>query len=399
MNNWIFQANPDSFDIDSYITGNVPILWTVRQKHYQTQMSIGDRVFLWRSRGTRNENKFYGVVAEGKLSSSPFEIEGNAPHLWRNDTDDSQISLRVEIELTNIAIENRKVIQSKWLENDPITSNLKILKMRSLTNYLIENSEAERISHLLSNTGNDWSRKECIAALKTYYDTKGQVLSQLPGSPISNTALLIGRVVSGTYNKLLNFRYLDPEDSRTGLSNINQRDREVWNEFYDNERGMLKISELNQIYSTLFINPIRHQSTTLSGSTFVEAPNDDPEHFQMSARRARRGQGQFRNNLLEKYGRKCVITGKGPEEVLEAVHILSHAESGINELDNGLLMRADIHHLFDEKLISINPDTKVIEVDTRLRDTDYWQYNGNEIRRRVDGSQISDSFLRERNNG
>ena len=45
--------------------------------------------------------------------------------------------------------------------------------------------------------------------------------------------------------------------------------------------------------------------------------------------------------------------------------------SGINELDNGLLMRADLHHLFDDGLLSINPVTKGIELDHRLQNTSY----------------------------
>jgi predicted restriction endonuclease len=99
---------------------------------------------------------------------------------------------------------------------------------------------------------------------------------------------------------------------------------------------------------------------------------------------------------LNAYGSKCSITGEGPEEALEAVHIVPHAESGINELDNGLLMRADLHHLFDDGLLSINSETRNIELDDRLQNTSYWQFNGTELRLRSNGTQISSKYLRQR---
>ena len=291
---------------------------------------------------------------------------------------------------------NRQVIQNKWLVEDPVTSALTILRMRNQTNYLIKESESKRISHLISRTGEDWERQECIAALKAYCSTYGRPISKLSGSPVSDASLLIGRAVSGVYNKVLNFRHLDPRDSRAGLPNINAIDRTVWNEFYDVTRSQIMERELNDAHSALFFNKIQDSGQRISYREFGDAPNDDLIELQTFARRVRRGQRAFRDNLLLAYGSECSITGEGPEEVLEAIHIVPHAESGINELDNGLLMRADLHHLFDDGLLSINPDTKNIEIDERLLNTSYWQFNGVRLRLRVDGTQISSNYLRQR---
>ena len=268
--------------------------------------------------------------------------------------------------------------------------------MRNQTNYLIKESESKRISHLISRTGEDWERQECIAALKAYCSTYGRPISKLSGSPVSDASLLIGRAVSGVYNKVLNFRHLDPRDSRAGLPNINAIDRTVWNEFYDVTRSQIMERELNDAHSALFFNKIQDSGQRISYREFGDAPNDDLIELQTFARRVRRGQRAFRDNLLLAYGSECSITGEGPEEVLEAIHIVPHAESGINELDNGLLMRADLHHLFDDGLLSINPDTKNIEIDERLLNTSYWQFNGVRLRLRVDGTQISSNYLRQR---
>ncbi len=104
---------------------------------------------------------------------------------------------------------------------------------------------------------------------------------------------------------------------------------------------------------------------------FGKAPNDNVNELQTFARRVRRGQQRFRDNLMRAYQCSCVVTGPGPGEVLEAVHIEPHAESGINKLGNGLLMRADIHVLFDAHLLGIDPRSMEIVVNGKLKDTLY----------------------------
>lgn len=97
------------------------------------------------------------------------------------------------------------------------------------------------------------------------------------------------------------------------------------------------------------------------------------------------------------YGGLCVLSDHGPEEVLEAAHILPHAESGINKLDNGLLMRADIHSLFDAHLIKIDPMTLKVLVDPSLHDIPcYRVFHGKVLRARKDGSQVSRKYLQKR---
>ena len=299
----------------------------------------------------------------------------------------------VRISLTNKSIGNRRVVRSGWLAEDPIASQIVILRMRNQTNYPITEQESRRISQLVSNTGNDWTRNECIAALKVHCATYEKPLSRLSRSPVSDTALLLGRAVTGVYNKVLNFRHLDPRDERAGLPNINAMDRSVWAEFYNTDSNRVMENKLNEAYSQIYFGKIVTPRSHSSYKDFGDAPNDDPTELQNFAKRVRRGQTAFRDNLLRAYGRACAITGEGPEEALEAVHIVPHSESGINELNNGLLLRADPHHLFDDNLLKINPTSLNVGLDDRLRDTSYWQYNGAQLRHRTDGSQISTRYL------
>ena len=66
-------------------------------------------------------------------------------------------------------------------------------------------------------------------------------------------------------------------------------------------------------------------------------------------------------------------------DVLEAAHIRPYAHEGTNSVNNGLLLRADIHVLFDLRLLSINPSTKKIYCAKRLRASQYAALNGKKI--------------------
>lgn len=78
--------------------------------------------------------------------------------------------------------------------------------------------------------------------------------------------------------------------------------------------------------------------------------------------RERRGQQQFRDSLRERYGDRCLVTGCEVLAVLEAAHISPYRGEGDNHPENGLLLRADIHTLFDLDLIGIEPDRLQVEL-------------------------------------
>ena len=122
----------------------------------------------------------------------------------------------------------------------------------------------------------------------------------------------------------------------------------------------------------------------------------DPLERYLRPIRLRRGASMFRRALLELYDEKCAITGDGPAEVLEAAHIEPHSERGQNSLKNGLLLRADIHTLFDLGLLTIDPETYEIHAHQRLVDTKYVKLQGVRVRPRVDGSMPGQEYLADR---
>jgi len=81
----------------------------------------------------------------------------------------------------------------------------------------------------------------------------------------------------------------------------------------------------------------------------------------------RLGQATFRIAVLDAYGRACAITGEHSLPALEASHIRSYAQDGPHEIRNGLLLRADLHRLFDTGYVTVTPELR-LEVGVRLRD-------------------------------
>ena len=124
-----------------------------------------------------------------------------------------------------------------------------------------------------------------------------------------------------------------------------------------------------------------------------EASDDDINELHKFVKRIRKGQPKFRKNLLELYSEKCVITACPIKDVLEAAHILRHSISGINHSSNGLLLRSDIHSLFDSNKIKINPNDYTVEVDDSLKNSNYWQYNGKRINPSINGEYPSKEYL------
>lgn len=79
----------------------------------------------------------------------------------------------------------------------------------------------------------------------------------------------------------------------------------------------------------------------------------------------RLGQGTFRVAVLDAYSRGCCVTLEHSLPALEASHIRPVVLDGLHQVANGLLLRADLHRLFDTGYITITPDLR-LEVGTRL---------------------------------
>lgn len=91
----------------------------------------------------------------------------------------------------------------------------------------------------------------------------------------------------------------------------------------------------------------------------------------------RQHQSSFRQRLIEAYGGKCMISGCTELSTLDACHIVPAGPKETYLTRNGLLMRTDLHRLFDEGLLSINPHTALVE--TKSNSLDYQKFNNRRV--------------------
>jgi putative restriction endonuclease len=97
----------------------------------------------------------------------------------------------------------------------------------------------------------------------------------------------------------------------------------------------------------------------------------------------RLGQGSFRIMVTDAYGRRCAATGERTLPVLQAAHIKPYSLLGEHRVDNGLLLRSDLHTLYDRGYLTVTPDYR-IEVSRRIREEfengrDYYALDGKTI--------------------
>ena len=93
----------------------------------------------------------------------------------------------------------------------------------------------------------------------------------------------------------------------------------------------------------------------------------------------RKGQASFRKNILNIYNGACAVTGIKQKEVLEAAHIQTYINEESNHIQNGICLRVDIHKLFDNGLLSIDSNHRVV-ISSLLETTAYKKIKGKKIK-------------------
>jgi putative restriction endonuclease len=115
--------------------------------------------------------------------------------------------------------------------------------------------------------------------------------------------------------------------------------------------------------------------------------------------RSRLGQGAFRVMVTETYRRRCAVTGEKTLPVLEAAHIRPYALGGPHSVSNGILLRSDLHKLFDLGYVTVTRDLRLL-VSRRLKEEwhngrEYYAHHGEPLRfyPTGDGNRPAAEFL------
>ena len=156
------------------------------------------------------------------------------------------------------------------------------------------------------------------------------------------------------------------------------------------------LSEIRSLLDKSLNESLVRVKNELSRESWQEANNDKIRIIQKISTLARRGQPRFRANLLKLYRNKCAVTNCKVIELLEAAHISPHSETGINSSENGLLLRSDIHLLYDIGKLKINPHDYIIEISNDIEDPTYRSLNGLKISQNINGEYPSRVYLEKK---
>ncbi len=150
----------------------------------------------------------------------------------------------------------------------------------------------------------------------------------------------------------------------------------------------IKEIDIARVESLLQSNPsASHLARRFAERIRVEADNHDRGDIGdgsiIEARRrvlreiaVRRGQAKFRERLVRRHGMICQVSGCAFAGLIEAAHIRPYSTSGDNSVANGLLLRSDLHTLFDLGLLGIDPQSLAIHVHPELHGAGYGDLEG-----------------------
>lgn len=144
-------------------------------------------------------------------------------------------------------------------------------------------------------------------------------------------------------------------------------------------KGFFDTPEGDSLWAEVRERLVQNETVKTIGPATIAA-QDTPRYGTPVLVAPRLGQGSFRALVTDAYSYRCAITNERTLPVLQAAHIKPYADGGPHELSNGLLLRSDLHTLFDQQYLTIDPNKKTLIVSRRIREQfengrDYYALN------------------------
>lgn len=167
--------------------------------------------------------------------------------------------------------------------------------------------------------------------------------------------------------KLNNFAAIDPDLDREGLQNYSKKDKDIWDEYWEN------LEELASESETLYEEIMDDTEETPSTLDQVRAKADIGHGKQKTTTvTQRKGQKFFRNLILTHYKQQCAVCQIQQPSLLDAAHISDWSSTDDPNLRvdprNGILLCAIHHRAFDSSAITIEPETYTVQLGDALQE-------------------------------
>ena len=130
---------------------------------------------------------------------------------------------------------------------------------------------------------------------------------------------------------------------KTYRSSSNEEERHIWKRYLNLRRAY-------------------HPTQSLQVPLLVGEPTFGTAYL----KRPRIGQKMFRAQVLQAYENRCAVTSEHTPLVLQAAHIKPYSKGGLHSINNGLLLRSDLHTLFDNGYLTIRPEDHTLKVSGAL---------------------------------
>ena len=320
-------------------------------------LQVEDEIYLLKEK-TSNPDSPAGIFAVGQVISANAQV--------------------IRLQLDEKRLTNKKRhLKFTALEEDPTIEDFEESYATEWEYHLLSPRTSLRLELISIKTGHDFDRADSMRCLLAYEECRRKGLSIEKSDPVIKAALETGRLMTSVSFKLANFQALDPRVDAKGFDGVANVDRLVWEHYYAPDRKEIDAGRLrDDLARHEFNDPLTFVVEDKAEPTGSYEPIQDEDKRQAYARRVRKGQSRFRKALHTLYGSRCAFTGTDEETVLEACHIISHAKTGDNSLDNGLLLRSDIHVLFDEHLMTLANDGQRILVHKDVTAPEYATLQG-----------------------
>jgi hypothetical protein len=212
-------------------------------------------------------------------------------------------------------------------------------------------------------SGKRWTRNELLIVLNLYHKLRFAQFDQRQ-PVIIDLSQRLGRTPSSVAMKLCNLASLDPALKLRGIDGLkgaSQLDRDVWEEFHAKPDEFVPLSQ--ERFDALFVDT-QNESTEVIPGTGIRRVSKPPTGETETTRltKQRRGQGYFRDAVLNNYDNRCAVTGLPIRELLIASHILpwrNHEAERLN-VRNGICLNRLHDAAFDQGLISFDDELRML---------------------------------------
>jgi hypothetical protein len=158
MNNWIFQANPNHFDLLGFLSSS-PTPKSARWKvtRFAKDMRVGDTVYLWIAAGSKRGPR--GIVGLAKITSQPKAQKDDrlGRRFWTHPNEGTSIAIRVQIAIESASLAGPPLTH-ETLKKAKVCRRLGILSQSQGTNFRVTQHQADELNRLWQAKRHLWRR-------------------------------------------------------------------------------------------------------------------------------------------------------------------------------------------------------------------------------------------------